>query len=85
MNTHELTPSLALLTRVLADPRLEPAQRERLRKGRCELEKLGKSGKPDRAKVFRTTFLITSTLVEALSGTQAEPSHKNRTTARRAR
>ena len=85
MNKKELTVSLALLTRVLADPRLEPAQRERLRKGRCELEKLGKSGKTDRARVFRATFLITSALVEVLFDSNAEPTLTNRAVARRAR
>jgi len=70
MKVKELTVTLAYLQRVLTDPRLEPAHRERLRKGRRELERLRRSGKLDR-KVFRATELITATLVEVLSDPKA--------------
>lgn len=66
MYSKELSATLALLQRVLADPGLEPVRRERLRKGRRELKKVKQSGKLDQARVFRATFIITSTLVEML-------------------
>lgn len=68
MYSKELTAVLALLQRLMAEPGLEPARRERLRKGRRELKKVKQSGKLDQARVFRATFIITSTLAEMLPG-----------------
>jgi hypothetical protein len=64
MRNKELRSALAHLKRVQANPRLDSAQRERLRKGQRELEKLGRTGKPNREKIFRAVFLITGCLVE---------------------
>jgi hypothetical protein len=66
MYSKELTAILALLQRLLAEPGLEPARRERLRKGRRELKKVKQSGKLDQVRIFRATFMITSTLAEML-------------------
>lgn len=70
MRNKELTAALAALQRVLADPRLEPAHREKLRKGKRELEKIRRSGKLDHNKVFRAVSLLSSTLVERLADTE---------------
>jgi len=67
----ESTAALAILRRVMAEPGLEQAHREMLRKGAKELEKLSRTGKPNRDKVFRAVFLITSGLLEAKSRTMA--------------
>jgi hypothetical protein len=66
MKSRELTATIAILRRLLADPRLETAYRENLRKGLRELEDIRRSGKLDRKKVFRAISLISSTLVEML-------------------
>ena len=66
MKNKDLTAILALLQQVSADPRLESVQREKLRKGRRELEKARRSGKPDHRTFFRATWMITSALVEGL-------------------
>ena len=66
MRSKELTAILAILQRLLAEPGLEPAHREWLRKGRRELKKLKQSGKVDPARVFRAVYMITSALAESL-------------------
>jgi hypothetical protein len=70
MKVKELAATLACLQRVMADPRLEPAQWEKLRKSFRELENVRRSGKLDRFKVFRATLLISSTLLEIVSDPQ---------------
>jgi hypothetical protein len=85
MRVKVLTATLAYLQRALADPRLEPAQREKLRKGAKELERLRRSGKLDRSRVFRATMLISSTLVEVLSLPKAPTQTEAQVAARRAK
>jgi hypothetical protein len=67
MRTKELTASLVILQRVLADPRLEPAQEETLRKGLKELKKVRQSGSMNRSDVFRAVSLISRTLHEVVA------------------
>jgi hypothetical protein len=67
MKSKELKATLALLGQVLAEPGLETVHREKLRKGSKELEKAGRSGKPDHRKYFKATLWITSALIERLS------------------
>jgi hypothetical protein len=69
MKDKELIATIVALQRVLANPRLE-AHQESLQKGLKELEKIRRSGKLDRRKVFRATSLITRTLVEMLPDTE---------------
>lgn len=86
MKNKELTATLAHLRRLLADPRLETAYREKLRKGTWELEKIRQSGKLDPRRIFRATSLIASTLVEMLPGTGITPTpSKSPDAARKAR
>jgi hypothetical protein len=66
MRSKDLTATIRSLRRVLADPRLVHTQRERLRKSEKELEKLRRSGKLDRQRLFLATSLITDMLVELL-------------------
>jgi hypothetical protein len=62
-----LTTTLALVKRLMVDPRLELPHREMLHKGFRELEKLGRSGRRlDREKVERATWLILTPFVERL-------------------
>lgn len=67
MRSKELTVVIAMLQRLLAEPGLEPAHQEWLRKGRRELKKVKQSGKLDQARVFRAVYMITSALAEKLS------------------
>jgi len=80
MKSKELTATLGYLRRVLADPRLETAHREKLQKGQRELEKIRRSGKLDHQKVFRATSLISSALVDMLTDSEI-PTHSNVQTA----
>ena len=82
MKNKELAAALSLLRGVLAEPRLDSARREKLRKGYKELEKIGRSGKLDQRKVFRAVWLISSTLAEELPGTEPSDQAENSTTAR---
>jgi hypothetical protein len=66
MRSKDLTATIRSLRRVLADPRLVHTQREKLRKSERELEKLRRSGRIDRSKLFLATSLITDALVEFL-------------------
>lgn len=68
MYSKELTAVLAKLQRLLAEPGLEPAHQEWLRKGRRELKIVKRSGKLDQARVFRAIDMITSALVEKVTG-----------------
>lgn len=64
MRHKELTAALDCLTRVLADPRVELTYRENLLKGRRELEKIRRSGKLDRNRVFLAVKLISESLYQ---------------------
>lgn len=85
MKNKELTATLVYLKRLLADPRLDAACREKLRKGQRELEEVKRSGKLDRRKVFRATSLITSTLVEKLLDSEFSPSSDSLEVTRQAK
>lgn len=66
MRSKELSLALAKLRCVEEHPRLETAQRVKLRKGRKELEKIGRSGNlnRERGRVYRAVYLISETLIE---------------------
>ena len=66
MNTKALNAALVHLRRVLSDPRLQPAQREVLRKAERELKRIRQSGKLDRDRLFRGTADIASVLLTLL-------------------
>jgi len=85
MRVKVLTATLAYLQRAMADPRLETAQWEKLRKGAKELERVRRSGKLDRSRVFRATMLISETLVETLSLPQGPTQTEAPIAARRAK
>lgn len=61
--------ALAKLRHAEENPRLEIAQRVRLRKGRKELEKIGKSGNlnRERGRVYRAVLMLSATLLEIAS------------------
>ena len=67
MKTRELKDVQRYLTVVLSASMLESGQRDRLRKSRRELEKIGRSGKPDYDRIFRVTEDIAKTLLEVVS------------------
>ena len=85
MKDNELTATIAALQRLMAEPRLGTARQERLRKGLKELERIRRSGKLDRRKVFRAVSLISSTLVEMLQDTEPPTTPDNTSAERRAR
>jgi predicted RNA binding protein with dsRBD fold (UPF0201 family) len=67
MRSKGLTATLSHLQRLLADPRLEDAHREKLRKGHRELKKARQSGRLDQRKVFSAVSMISETLLEMLT------------------
>lgn len=66
MNTKALNAALEHLRRVMYAPRLQPAQREVLKKAERELKRIRQSGKLDRDRLFRATADIASVLLTLL-------------------
>lgn len=66
MRCKELNAARQSLTKVLADPRSGPGQRQRLERAKRELDVVARSGKLDRDRVFRATELIAAVLLEQL-------------------
>lgn len=60
----ELKSVLRLITKVLTDPRVECGHRDRLLKAKRELEKLARSGKFERRKVFLAVEIVVTVLHE---------------------
>lgn len=66
MKHEELKQALDLLTKVLANPSIEPERGEQLRRAKRELETVLRTGKLDRPRVFRIIELIANVLLETL-------------------
>lgn len=64
MKVRELQQALRHLNKVLEDPRREPGQRQRLRKGKRELDAVARSGKLDEQRIFRAVEIVTAVLLE---------------------
>jgi hypothetical protein len=58
MTCKELTEALRLISRVSSHPRVEPGQRDQLQKARRELERISRSGKLDRRKLFLAVEVV---------------------------
>ena len=85
MKDQELAAVLSYLKRLLADPGLEHAHQEGLRKGVRLLEEISRSGKLDRNKVVRAITLIAGTLVKMRPPAEDPTEPKFPTAARRVR
>lgn len=68
MRTRELNAARRLITKVCAKPGMGPDQRDRLRKAKRELDKVARSGKLERDRVFRAAELVCAALLEVLDG-----------------
>ena len=64
MKYEELKQALDLLTKLLANPSIEPIRREQLRRAKRELEEVLRTGKLDRQRVFRVIELLATVLLE---------------------
>jgi hypothetical protein len=64
MANQELKGALKSINKVLTDLRVNSGQRDQLLKARRELEKLARTGKLERRKVFRAVQMIADVLVE---------------------
>jgi hypothetical protein len=62
----ELNQALDLLTKVLADPRLEPHQGKQLLRAKRELMTVLRSGKLERQRVFLAVETIAAALLEVV-------------------
>lgn len=58
----ELNEALRLLAKVQADPRIGPDQGEQLRRAKRELLAVARSGKIDKARVFRVVEIVVTVL-----------------------
>ena len=70
MKSKQLKAARRFITKVLADPRIGPGQRDELQKAKRELDAIARSGKMDRDRVFRVTAIIAAILLEIV---QSEP------------
>ena len=66
MKTNELNAARRLITKVLAKPSIGPGQRDELRKAKRELDKIARSGKLERDRIFRATERIAAVLLEVV-------------------
>ena len=72
MRFKDLTVALALLRQVANDPTLSPVHRGALLRARRQLQKLQRSGKVDRALVYRTVRLVSEALWNAAGSDRDE-------------
>ena len=66
MKSKDLNAARRLITKVLAQPSIGPGQRDELRKAKRELDKIARSGKLDRDRIFRVTETISAVLLDVL-------------------
>ena len=66
MKTKELIAARRIITKVLANTRLGPGQRDELRKAKRELDKIARSGKLDKDRIFRVTEMISAVLLDVI-------------------
>lgn len=66
MKSTELNAARRLITKVLAQPNVGPGQRDELRKAKRELDKIAKSGKLQKDRIFRVTEAVCRILLEVL-------------------
>ncbi len=71
MKTKELNAARRLITKVLAKPSIGPGQRDVLRRARRELDKIARSGKLDRDRIFRVTEMISAVLLDVIEDDEA--------------
>jgi hypothetical protein len=64
MKHEELKEALRLIGKVLTDPRLGPGERDQLQKAKREIEKVARSGKLDKEKLFRAIHIVAAVLAE---------------------
>jgi len=66
VNRKALKAALRGITAVLNEPRLDPGQRDQLLKARRVLGAVGRSGKLDGRKVFRSVEIVTNVLLQVV-------------------
>lgn len=66
MKTKELNEARRLITKVLAKPGIGPGQRDELQKAKRELDKIARSGKLDKDRIFRVTEMIAVVLLDVI-------------------
>lgn len=64
MKFNELKAARRLITKVLANPDMEPGHRHQLRKANMELSRIAQSGKLDRHRVFRVVEIVSRVLLD---------------------
>lgn len=71
MKSKELDAARRLITKVLANTRIGPGQQDELRKAKRELDKIARSGKLDRDRIFRVTEMISAVLLDLIESDDA--------------
>lgn len=71
MRSYELIAARRSITKVLANTRLGPGQRDELQRAKRELDKIARSGKLDRDRIFRVTKTISAVLLDVTESDEA--------------
>lgn len=66
MKTKELNEARRLITKVLSNPGIGTDQRDELKRARRELDKIARTGKLDRERVFRVIERVAVILLQVL-------------------
>jgi len=64
MKSKVLDETLSLITKVFSDPRVEPGQKDQLRRAKRELEKVARGGKPQEERIFLAVEIVAKVLLE---------------------
>ena len=71
MKSHELIAARRSITKVLANTRLGPDQRDELQKAKRALDKIARSGKLNKDRIFRVTEMISAVLLDVIESDEA--------------
>ena len=66
MKTQELNEARRLITKVLSNPGIGTDQRDELKRTRRELDKIARTGKLDRERIYRVIEKVAAILLDVL-------------------
>jgi hypothetical protein len=64
---YELDEAVRAISSVLSDPRIDQSEKDQLIKAKRELNKLARSGKVDRRRVYRIVTVVSKVILAAVS------------------
>jgi hypothetical protein len=66
MKTQELNEARRLITKVLSNPGIETDQQDELRRAKRELDKIARTGKLDRYRIYRVIEKVAAILLDVI-------------------